>query len=123
MPFIPSLAQIAPRRIYRDNQVNFLNPKPALDPLLPVNRVAHIVETFLVNKPVNPVALAEFRSVFKLVFPNAPVKVVGNADVERLGAVGPDVNAIASPVAGMHRSFASLRMTGLDCVSGGMRNQ
>ena len=108
---VPPLAKIAPSRIDRNNQLNLFNPKPAFDPLLPVNRVAHIVKALVINKAINFVALAELRPIPKLVFPNPPVNIIGNADVKSLGAVGQDVNAIAPSVAGMHRSFASLKMT------------
>jgi hypothetical protein len=113
MPFVPSVTQIAPRGIHGNNQLNFLNPKPAFDPLLAVNRVAHIVETFAVYKSINLVALTESRSIPTLVFPNAPLKVICNPNVKRLGAIGQNVNAVVPVVAGIHRSFASLRMTGL----------
>jgi len=76
MPFVPSLAKIAPRRIHRDNQLNFLDPQPALDPLLAVNRVAHIVEALVVNQPIDLVPLAKFRPVSKLVLPNPPLQIV-----------------------------------------------
>ena len=108
---VPPLTQVVPRRIHRNNQLHLLNPQPAFDPLLAVNRVAHIVKTFVVNESINLVALAEFRSVRKLVFPNPPVKIIGNSDVKRLGAIGQDINAVAASVVGMHRSFASLKMT------------
>ena len=102
---------MAPSRIHRNNQLNLFNPKPAFDPLLPVNRVAHIVKALVINKAINFVALAELRSIPKLVFPNPPVKIVCNADVKSLGTVSQDIDAIAPSVAGMHRSFASLKMT------------
>ena len=116
MPVVPPVTQIAPSRIYRDNQLNLLDPEPAFDPLLAVNRVAHVVKTLVINESINLVPLAEFRSVSKLVFLNASAKVVRNPNVERLGPVCQDVNAVAAVVAGVHRSFASLRMTGLDCA-------
>src|SRR6202795_5028993 len=105
MPFVPSLTQIVPSRIHRNNQLHLLNPEPSIEPLLAVNRVAHIVKTLVVNESINLVALAEFRSVPKLVFPNAPVKIIGNSDVKGLGAIGQDINAVGASVAGMHRSF------------------
>jgi hypothetical protein len=111
MPFIPSLTQIAPRSIHRNNQLNFLNPKPAFNSLLPVDCIAHIIKTFVVNESINPVAFAKYRSVSKLVFPNPSAKVVCNADVKRLAAASQDVNAVAAVVAGLHRSFAPLKMT------------
>jgi hypothetical protein len=95
MPFVPPLTKIAPRGIHRHNQLHFPNPEPPLNPLLAVNRIAYVVEGLVVNQPVNLVPLAEFRSVPKLVFPNPPAKVIGNPDVERLGAVRENINAIA----------------------------
>src|SRR5882762_10366886 len=111
MSFVPSVTQVVPRRIHRNNQLHLLNPQPAFDPLLAVNRVAHIVKALVINESINLVALAEFRTVPKLVFPNSPVKIIGNSDVKGLGAIGQDTNAVAASVVGMHRSFASLKMT------------
>ena len=87
MPLIPPLTQITPRGIHRDNQLDLLDPKPAFDSLLLVNRLAHIIKTFVVNEAINLVALAEFRSVPKLVFPNAAGKIICNPNVKRLGTV------------------------------------
>jgi hypothetical protein len=84
MPFVPALTQITPGRIHRNNQLNLFNPEPAFDPLLAVDRLAHIVEALVVDKPVNLVAFAELRTVPKLVFPNPPVKIICNSDVKRL---------------------------------------
>src|SRR5882762_6714568 len=111
MSFVPSVTQVVPRRIHRNNQLHLLNPQPAFDPLLAVNRVAHIVKALVINESINLVALAEFRTVPKLVFPNPPVKIIGNSDVKGLGAIGQDINAVGASVVGMHRSFASLKMT------------
>jgi hypothetical protein len=96
MPFVPPLTQIVPPRIHRNNQLDLLNPKPAFDPLLPVNRVAHIIKALVVNEPFDFVTLAECRSVPKLVFPNAAVKVVCNSNVKRLGAICQDINAVTA---------------------------
>jgi len=112
MPVVPPFTQIDPRRIHGNYQLDFLNPKPAFDPLLAVNRSAHIVEALVVDESINLVALAELRSVPKFVFLNTPMQVICNSDVERLGALGQNVNAVVRVIAGMHRSFASLRMTG-----------
>ena len=38
-------------------------------------------------------------------FPNAPVKIIGNSDVKGLGAIGQDINAVGASVVGMRRSF------------------
>src|ERR1700688_3454177 len=111
MPFVPPLTQVAPSSVHRNNQLDLLNPEPAFDPLLAINRVAHIVKTFVVNKSINLVALAELRSLPVLVLPTPPVKIIGNSDVKSLGAIGQDINAVAASVVGMHRSFASLKMT------------
>jgi hypothetical protein len=110
MPRVSPLTQIAPRRIHRHNQLNFLNPKPALNPLFPVNGIPHIVKTLVVNQSVDFVALAKFLTVAELVFPNPPMEIVSDADVKRFGAVGQNVNAIAVAIAKMHESFASLRL-------------
>ena len=112
MPLVPLLTQIAPRRIHRNNQLNLLIPEPPLDPLLAVNRVAHIIEAFVINQPIDLVPLAEFRSIPKLVFPNPPAEVIRNAGVERLGAVCENINAVAPLVARMRQ-----RRHVLDCAS------
>jgi len=112
MPAVPPFTQIDPRRIHGNNQLDLLDPKPAFDAFLAVNRVAHIVKALVINEPINLIAFAKRRPISKLVFPNAPMQVICNSDVERLGAVGQNVNAVVRVIAGMHRSFASLRMTG-----------
>src|SRR5580704_17353621 len=108
MAFVPPFTQIAPRWVHRNNQLNLLDPKPALDPLLAPDSVAHIVKALVINKTINLVALAELRSVPKLVLPNPPMEAVRNADIETLGAVGQNVNAVATVLAELHRSFAPL---------------
>jgi hypothetical protein len=54
---------------------------------------------------------AKSRPVPELMLPNPPPKIISDADVKRLRAVGEDINAVATVVGGIHRSFASLRMT------------
>src|SRR5450759_5459033 len=81
MSFVPPVTQIDPRRIHRNNQLNFPDPKPAFDPLLAVNRVAHIIKTLVVNETINLVTLAECRSAPKLVFPNAAVQVICHSNI------------------------------------------
>jgi hypothetical protein len=66
--------------------------------------------------------LAECRSVAKFVFPNPSAEIICHSNVESLGAVSQDVNAVASAAAGMHRSFASLRMTPFRLCSTKTRN-
>ena len=105
MPAVPPFTQIDPRRIHGNNQLDLLDPKPAFDAFLAVNRVAHIVKALVINEPINLIAFAKRRPISKLVFPNAPPKVISNANVKSLGAVGEDINAIAAVVTGMHRSF------------------
>jgi hypothetical protein len=48
----PLLAQVAPGRVHRDNQSDLLDPQPAFDFLLPLNRVADIFKAFEVNQAV-----------------------------------------------------------------------
>jgi hypothetical protein len=79
--------------------------------LLTVNRPDYVIEVLVINQTVDLVALAEFRTFSALVFLYAPREIVGHAYVERLRAVGQDVHGIAAAFAGIHRSFASLRMT------------
>jgi hypothetical protein len=122
MPFVPSLTQIVPRWIHRNNQLHLLNPQPAFDPLA-VNRVAHIVKTFVVNESINLVALAEFRSVPALMFPNPAAKVIGDSDVERLRAICENVNAVVAVVAEMHRSFPFGCAQRQDDTAGIMRDE
>jgi hypothetical protein len=106
MPFVPPFTQIAPRSIHRNNQLNFLTPKPAFDAFLALNRVAHIVKTLVVNQPIDPVAFAKYRSVSKLVFPDTPPKIICNSNVKCLGAVCQDINIVVTVAAGMHSPFA-----------------
>jgi hypothetical protein len=105
MPVVPPFTQIDPRWIHGNYQLDFLDPKPAFDAFLAVNRVAHIVKALVVNQPIDLVLFAKLQPISKLVFPNAPPKVISNANVKSLGAVGEDINAIAAVVTGMHRSF------------------
>jgi hypothetical protein len=116
MPRVPPLAQIAPRWIPRNNQLNFLNPQPAFNPFLAVNRTPNIVKALVVNQSIDLVVLAELRSITKFMFPDPAVKIICDAHVQCLGMVGQNVNAIASAIAGVHRSFVSLRMTMFDSV-------
>jgi hypothetical protein len=88
MAFVPSLTQIAPRRIHGNNQLKFLDPKPALDLLLAVDCVAYVVETFVVNEPVDLVPLAKLRPDSGLVSPNSAAEIICDSNVKRLGAIG-----------------------------------
>jgi hypothetical protein len=112
MPRVPPHTQIAPRRIHRNNQLNLPNPEPPFDPFLAVNRIAHIVETLVVNESIDLVPLAKFRSIPQLVFPNPSAEVIRNAGVERLGAVCENINAVAPLVARMRQG-----RHGLNCAS------
>ncbi len=116
MPFMPFLTQVPPLRIDENNQVYLLAAQPAFNLLLAFDRIADVFKALEIQEPIEPVLPREIRSISALVFPHPPQQITGQARVERLRSLRHDVNEICPCRTGLHRSFATLRMTNAGTV-------
>jgi len=82
MTFVPVVAQIPPRRIYRRDQRDFLDSQPALDALLALNCVVYIFEALKIDEAVELVFRGESRTDSCFVFSHPPHEIVGDACVQ-----------------------------------------
>jgi hypothetical protein len=82
MSNIPFCSQVFPRRISLRDQPFFLSSVPALQLLLPVNRLVNIVERFVINQTVALILPRETFNQLVLVLEDAPVKIIRHPDVQ-----------------------------------------
>jgi hypothetical protein len=80
----PTFRQILPRRIHADNQLDFLDPCPALQLLFTGNGVIHSLELFPIHEPIHPVTAGESFENSGLVLKDAQCEFAGNTDIQRL---------------------------------------
>src|SRR5215469_12342731 len=85
---------ILPARILALDQCNLLFSAPAFELLFAGDGIANVVETFPIHEPGAMVGAGEAVECPALVLTDAAVDVVGDADVERAGAAGEDVDPI-----------------------------
>ena len=88
----PILAQVPPRRIHAHDQGHLLDPLPALDLLLPRDRVPDPGERLVIHQPVQPVAAGESLVDVVFMLPSADFKFAGHTGVKSLRPVGHDVD-------------------------------
>jgi len=94
VPTSPVLAQVPPLGIPFFDQRELPRSRPALDLLLSRNRDDRTVCLLEEDQPVASVTLREARGQAGLVFEDPPLKVVGDADVERAATAGDDVGPV-----------------------------
>lgn len=98
----PVGAEITPRWIKRNDELNFLHPEPTFDLFLSIDRLRHLVEALVVNQPIDFVFFAELRTSALLVLPDSAWKIVRHPDIESFGAIRHDVDKIVALAA--HRA-------------------
>lgn len=87
MPFVPLHTQILPRRIDRHDQSDLLDPQPAFDLVLALDRIMDILEALEVNQPIKLVLRRKTRSACGLMLPHSLDQVPRNPCVHRLRPV------------------------------------
>ena len=99
--FVPLLAQVRPRRIDRNDQGNLLDPQPAFDSLLALDRVVDILEAFKIYEAIELIFRGEAGTDPHFVLTHPADEIVGNARVESFRPVGHDVDEVC--FGGAHR--------------------
>jgi hypothetical protein len=80
---IDRLKQVPPLRIVAFNQLNFPSPPPFLHGLLSGDGFCNVGECLDVNEHLHGIAFGETVGGSVPMFPDAPSKVVGNANIQR----------------------------------------
>src|SRR4051812_34029876 len=89
---VPTLTQILPGWIHRDDQGDLLQPCPTLHLLLARNRVVDVLERFVKGQNVHPVPAGETFELSGFVLPNTMSKVACHSNVKSARTVRHDVS-------------------------------
>src|SRR5437660_605747 len=92
MTLTPLQTQVPPRRIGRDDQRNLLDPQPAFDDSLALNRLADVFESFKIDQPVKLVFRCESGAHACFVLSHPAYQTIRNAGVKGLRPVRHDVD-------------------------------
>lgn len=90
----PLLREIFPPWILRLDQSNLLRSRPALQLLLPSNRLVNILEALVINEPIAPILAGKPFDVPVLMLQGTAVDAVGHADVKRSRTAANDIDEI-----------------------------
>ena len=76
------------------NQHNLLLSSPAFQLLFTINRIAHVIEAFVVNQPSAMILAGKPFELAALVLQNSPVDIVGHSNVKSPGLAIDDIDPI-----------------------------
>jgi hypothetical protein len=87
------IKEVAPLRIFFEDETGLPRPRPMLDVFLSLNGSSNIVLTFEIDELVQPISLCESRHDARAMLAHSTNKIIGDANVkDAVGAVGHDVD-------------------------------